>query len=1068
MRRSVRMLMVGVLIAAGAVTTPPSTTAVHAGTTDAAAADHRWVTLVTGDRVLVRLTGSTFRVVTVDPGKGRDDITFRHRENHVLPSDAVRLVDSGRVDRRLFDVALLVRSEYDDRNRTTLPLILTGAVASGVPAAQRLASVGGGTTELKKTDATRFWTSVTGDGAARLAAAKSRIWLDGKVRAHLDRSVPQIGAPRAWKVGHTGRGVTVAVLDSGIDTGHPDLAGAVVGERNFTDSPTGTADRLGHGTHVAGIITASGGRYTGVAPDAGLLNGKVLADDGFGFESWVIAGMEWAVERGARVVNLSLAALFTSEEDPMAAAVDRLTDQSGTLFVVAAGNNGPKAGSVGSPGTADRALTVGAVDRDDVIAEFSGRGPAGPDGRLKPDVTAPGVGIVSTLAEGSEIAESEPAVDGRYVALSGTSMAAPHVAGAAALLAGEHQDWTATELKPVLMGTADPHDGTSVDAQGAGRIDVGEASDRSVFTTPPSLSAGVASWPHDDDRPVTTALTYHNDGDSALTLNLGTRVQDPAGNAAPDGMFRLSQSAVTVPAHGTATVDLVTDTRVTAPDGRYQGYVVATGGDTEIHTPVGLTREVESYDVTVRAIGLDGAAPTEFSASFSNVETGAYESSDGRTVRLPGGTYFLRSWVVTSARYVLAAEPSFVVDGAETLVIDSRDAQPIGFRLDRPGAELAGNVNIGFFRTTAEGMNSDEGIGRPSGFLVVPSRTSAPAGQFTYRVVGSTGRADGEGSFRDSPYAYAIEFKHDGNVPADLNPRLHDSAFARVEHTIAASAPDQQAWLGPVGPLSAPARIVELVTPGLEHWNAVGLFDGGDDPHTVLYALPKTYQPGAVTRLRWNSGVFGPGLAPHPQYAPFLVRHRDIIYAGIPLHGDQAADRIGWSATDEMRLALSKDGRLIGESVAAIDIFTVPDDTGTYRLEADAIRSNSRFTTRLSAAWTFTSSRASDTPLPVLAVRFAPSLDDGNRAPAGRTARYPVYVQQGGGASYGNLTKLTVDVSYDDGATWKPARVTGTGLNRTVAVDHPAGAQFVSLRAAAADEHGTAVTQTIIRAYGLR
>jgi subtilisin family serine protease len=1084
MRRSVWLYVAGVLLAAAVLTALPRTITAQAAA-QGPASRQVWVTLVTGDRVLARVNGTAVQFVAVEPGKGRKGVSFRHHSEHgdeyVVPSDAADLIGTNRVDRRLFDVSLLVRSGYDDRSRTTLPLILTGPAATGIRGAKTLTSVHGGTTRLKKAEATGFWTSVTAGRAGRLTAGASRIWLDGKVTAQLDKSVPQIGAPQAWKAGHTGKGVKVAVLDTGIDAGHPDLAGAVVGERDFTGSPSGPADRAGHGTHVAGIITgdgaASGGKYVGVAPDATLLNGKVLADDGSGFESEIIAGMEWAVEQGARVVNLSLGAAFVSSDDPMAAAVDQLTEQSGTLFVTAAGNDGPQPGTINSPGTAERALTVGAVDRDDVLADFSGRGPLGADDRLKPDVTAPGVGIVSALAEGSEIARSEPPVDGRYVALSGTSMATPHVAGAAALLAGEHPKWTAADLKSALVSTAVPHDGASVYAQGNGRIDVGAASAHPVFVTPTGVNGGTARWPHDDDQPADTALTYHNDGDAALALRLDTRMKDPSGNAAPHGMFTLSQSDVTVPAHGTATVHLVTDTRVNGPDGRYEGYVAASGGGAVVSTRVGLTREVESYDVALRAIGADGTAAAEYSANFVNVETGFQASSHDAAVRLPKGTYFVVNSVAAAngsdSSTAVGAEPSYIVDGAKTFVIDARNAKPARFTLDRPGAALNGAMNIGFFRTVAGQVWSDETIGRPSSYTVIPSQTSAPAGQFTYRVVATAARADGDGGFRGSPYAYNIEWKHDRKVPVDLNPRLRDSAFVRVEHTIAASDPGQQAWFGTAGPLATPGRIVQLVTPGLEAWTGVALFRKNDDadevdPQTVFYPLPSTYQPGQVIRKQWNYGVFGPGLAPHPTYSPYLVRDRDVIYAGIPLYGDQPADHIGWSATDTVRLALSKDGQPIGESTQDADSFTVPEAAGSYRLEATATRSNSAFTTRLSAAWTFKSAIAVDTALPVLAVRFAPSLDVHNRAQAGTTARYPVYVQQGAGASYGNLTTFTVDASYDDGKTWTAARVTGTGLARTVTVDHPVGAKFVSLRTTAADDQGTAVTQTLIRAYGLR
>ncbi|MGN9907466.1 S8 family serine peptidase [Phytohabitans sp. LJ34] len=1077
MRRSSSLYAVGLVLAATALVVPLREGTVAAATTGSPG-QQRWVTLVTGDRALVRVNGDAVRLVTVEPGKGRSGMSFRHRSEHgdeyVVPADAAALIKTNRVDRRLFDVSLLVRSGYDDRSRTTLPLVLSGQAAAGVPIAKALASVSGGATELKKADAAGFWRSVTADRAKRLTAATSRIWLDGKVRAALDKSVPRIGAPEVWKAGHTGKGVTVAVLDSGIDAGHPDLTGAVVEARDFSGSPYGAVDKVGHGTHVAGIITGNGRKYVGVAPDATLLNGKVLDDNGFGMESWTIAGMEWAVQRGAQVVNMSLGGLVVNGEDPMAEALDRLSDQSGTLFVTAAGNSGPYPGSISTPGTADRALTVGAVDHTDSLADFSGRGPRERDGGLKPDVTAPGVGIVSALAPGSRIANSEPVVDDHYVALSGTSMATPHAAGAAALLAGEHPGWKATELKAALMGTAVPRDGVSLYAQGAGRIDVAAAAKHPVFATPSSVDAGTARWPHHDDKPVDKALTYHNDGDAALTLHLEVLMKNPSGDAPPAGMFTLSPAHLTVPAHGTATAHLVADTRIDAPDGRYEGFVVASGGGMVVRTPVGLTREVESYDVGVRAIGPDGAPATEHWASFANVDTRFDASTDGTTVRLPKGTYFvLESIAVPTGpedySYVLGAEPAYTVDGPKTLTIDARRAKPIGFELDRPDAALAGSVNIGFFRTVAGNTDSDETIGPPSKYAVIPSRTSAPPGQFTYRVVAAAGKADGNGGFSGSPYGYVIEWKHDRNVPADLSPRLRNRDFARIEHTFGESGPDQQTWLGPVGPLARSVRITQFVSPGLEISNGVGLFREGDaDPHTVYYSLPSTYQRGQVARKQWNYGVFGPALAAHPTYSPYLVRDRSVIYAGIPLYGDRSADHIGFSTTDTMRLALSKDGEPVGESARDADIFTVPDDPGTYRLEATATRSNSTYTTRLAAAWTFTSARAVNTTLPVMVVRFAPHLDDHNAAKAGKRSTYPVFVQQGAGATYGNLTTLTVEVSYDDGVTWKAAPVSGTGLDRKVTVYHPAGKAFVSLRATAADDRGTSVTQTIIRAYGLR
>ncbi|ROP42656.1 S8 family peptidase [Saccharothrix texasensis] len=153
-----------------------------------------------------------------------------HGDLHVLPTDVLGDVRSGVLDDRLFDVTALIRAGYDDRSTRVTPLIVTstGPVVAGEP-------------------------------------------------------LPGIGAPRAWQSGHTGAGAKVAVLDTGVDPTHPDLVGAVVESRDFTDSPDAD-DHVGHGTHVAATITGSG-RYQGVAPDSAVLNGKVLDDHGGGYES---------------------------------------------------------------------------------------------------------------------------------------------------------------------------------------------------------------------------------------------------------------------------------------------------------------------------------------------------------------------------------------------------------------------------------------------------------------------------------------------------------------------------------------------------------------------------------------------------------------------------------------------------------------------------------------------------------------------------------------------------------------------------------------------------------------
>src|SRR5699024_9095690 len=161
-------------------------------------------------------------------------------------------------------------------------------------------------------------------------------------------------------------------------------------------------DRQGHGTHVASTVlgtgAASDGNYKGVAPGAELVTGKVLADDGFGQESWVIAGMEWAANN-ADIVNMSLSDSVPSDgTDPMSQALNELSENTGTLFVVAAGNAGMEE-SIGSPSAADAALTVGNVDKSDQLAIISSMGPRIGDMAIKPDLAAPGVDITAARSQ---------------------------------------------------------------------------------------------------------------------------------------------------------------------------------------------------------------------------------------------------------------------------------------------------------------------------------------------------------------------------------------------------------------------------------------------------------------------------------------------------------------------------------------------------------------------------------------------------------------------------------------------------------------------------------------------
>lgn len=214
------------------------------------------------------------------------------------------------------------------------------------------------------------------------------------------------GVPDVWKV-TKGGGVTVAVLDTGADTDHPDLQPAIAASRDFTNS--GYEDRNGHGSHCVGLVGARG-RLTGIAPECKVLVGKVLADHGGGNDVAIAAGVDWAVQAGAQIISMSLGAPSPSRwiNDAIHKAVAR-----GVVVICAAGNDG-RPGSVNYPAATEDTIAVSAVDRHGRLARFSSHGP-------QVDVAAPGQDIRSTYKNGG------------YAVLSGTSMATPVAAGVAAL-----------------------------------------------------------------------------------------------------------------------------------------------------------------------------------------------------------------------------------------------------------------------------------------------------------------------------------------------------------------------------------------------------------------------------------------------------------------------------------------------------------------------------------------------------------------------------------------------------------------------------------------------------------
>ncbi|PZF82666.1 S8 family peptidase, partial [Jiangella anatolica] len=770
--------------AAPATSAPPTAPPPAADPADPAAAESTTlVTLVTGDVVHVTTVGGKTSVAVDAADGGAVEAYELDGDTYVVPARVAPQVRAGTVDDQLFNVTRLIESGYADDATAELPVIVTydgtaarsaatvATKAENLPASDAtlpLPSIDGAAIEVSKADAADFWAAVQDDSGV------DGVWLDGSVAATLDVSVPMVGAPQAWQQGLDGAGTTVAVLDTGIDAGHPDVAGRIAQQQDFTGSGS-PVDRHGHGTHVAATVAGtgagSGGARRGVAPGADLMIGKVLDDGGNGQDSWVIAGMEWAARGGADVVSMSLGGWPTDGTDPLSVAVNELTAETGALFVVAGGNYGPGDYSLTNPGAADAALTVGNVTKTDEIAPSSGRGPRVGDHAVKPDITAPGTNIVAARAAGTALGTP---VDTLYTSATGTSMATPHVAGAAAIVRQQHPDWTPEQVKAALVSTAIPRARLTVYQQGGGRLDVATAVAQGVYAGPAPLNFGYLPYPQTELEPIVRTVTFTNVTAAPVTLDVAASAST-GGTPAPAGLLTLDTPSVTVPANGAATVDLTLDPSLGAA-GLYSGFVTGTGPDgVSVSLPLGLNKEPEVYELTVTVLDRNGDPNRGATLQIGNVDDSSKHVSfpdlDARgqaTVRVPPGTYSALS-IMTDLdgeryTYTFAGDPQVEVGpGGASVVLDGRTAVPVTAEVGRTVEGVTAKVEFWRFPLAGEAMHYRYLLGEPFTDIYATPTEEATEGGFHLVTQFSLAEpdivVDGAGleSFEPEYFVYAPE-----------------------------------------------------------------------------------------------------------------------------------------------------------------------------------------------------------------------------------------------------------------------------------------------------------------------
>ncbi len=314
------------------------------------------------------------------------------------------------------------------------------------------------------------------------------VYENTRITAQMNKARKILKTEKAESAGYTGNGITIAFLDTGIaplkDFTYPN--NRILAFKDFVNNKTKPYDDNGHGTHVAGICcgngTLSGGKYKGIATNANIISLKTLNDKGSGNSSDVLAGIQWILDNAKkyniRIANLSIGTEPQLKDDPLVKAVEVAWDR-GIIITTAAGNNGPKTGTITSPGTSKKVITVGTANDNNFVnisgtnvINFSGRGPTR-ECVIKPDILAPGTDIISCMTPTPYENEKEKIqeVDKNYMKLSGTSMSTPMIAGAIALLLEKYPKMTPDDVKYALKCCATdlnyPHN-----RQGWGMLDI--------------------------------------------------------------------------------------------------------------------------------------------------------------------------------------------------------------------------------------------------------------------------------------------------------------------------------------------------------------------------------------------------------------------------------------------------------------------------------------------------------------------------------------------------------------------------------------------------------------------
>jgi len=632
------------------------------GATATPADEAQSVTLPTGETVRLHGTGATTQYEPVDGSVTRLALDTH---TYLLPAGANASTLRVDYDRALFAVDTLRAANQ----RGAWPVVLetnrsvTTLERLGLQAVDRLAS---GTVRARlPLDATDAVTTAVQRGAIKT------VRLDPSVTTATARPAATGAEPATPPGASTNRTdpVRVAIVDSGIDQTHPALQDQVIKRVDLTDrQPNASAavtnasalDGAGHGTMVAGVVAGNGEDYTGVAPEAALIDIRVFDDTGSGRASTVAAGIEYAVHEAEADVILTSLGYAGTDGQTISEAI-AVAHEAGAVVVASAGNRGSRR-SITAPGIAPEAITVGSSHRN-TVANHSSRGPT-PAGHLKPELLAPGGG------------QRVPIAGGGYATRAGTSFAAAHVAGVSARLLAVEPTLTPSAIEDRLVSTARPLPETDVYAQGGGIVNTTRALDPRVVIDGAVADFGLVT----DDEPRTRTITVRNVDTQPRTLTLALAVENVDQPNVTHTPIALNRTRVSLAPNETAPVSVRIDPSV-AGTGAYSG---------RIHYRVNgsprtaVTGYVRGGVITVGKRPLSPNGTTDGDAVLATSVPGDRDTvmtleNGTATFAGAGGEYLLVSTGVDRPTgTVVAAATRVQTDRSRRVVLDERETVPVG------------------------------------------------------------------------------------------------------------------------------------------------------------------------------------------------------------------------------------------------------------------------------------------------------------------------------------------------------------------------------------------------------